>query len=439
MSAAVALRVDLTHLLGLRAPSRAERMLRALLAAAVVGCALLVLTQLVVAPLTGSFGGAFEDFGPLLSAGHAANTGADVYGGFVARSSSHLVTDLGFDYPPLVAFLLRPLAAMPHQVAVAAWLWTILASSVAGCILIAREVLPESWPRTAVGFCAAVCFAPVIYNVFHGQMNAVVFLTLALALRAWMRGDQVGCGIALGAGAALKVAPVALLVLLVRRRWWRGTAAAAATVAASLVAGGVLVSFDSVREWFTQVLPVLSRDDGWYFNQGWNAVVNRVADHDVFALEAPRAWIHPLVLAISAAGLVAAAWLVRTGAASPERRSLEFAAGVTAMVLAGTVSWYSAYIHLALPLLVVLGVLARREHLGRALAGGSIACLAISGLAVPLFLGAGGKDWVVAQHGTPMWWPALQVVSVPAYAAAGFLIVLLGALRRPQGRARLSS
>lgn len=423
MIAAPSLRLHLTRALGLDAERQTERLLRALLAAAVLGSAALVLANFVIAPLTGHFAGWFEDFGPILYAGHAANTGGDIYGAFVPNSRDSLVTNLGFDYLPLVAWFARPLAAMSHDVAVVIWLWIVLGCIISGSVIIAREVLPASWPRGQIGFATAVLFQPVIYNAWHGQMNAVVFLLLALALRAWMRDDEIGCGLALGLGAACKVSPIVLVLLLVRRGWWRGAAAAVGTLAASLLAGGLLVGFNRVHEWFTQVLPVLERDDGYYFNQSWNAVVNRVADHNVWHLEPGSALLHGAVVALSAGSLLAVAWTVRPGTASRDRRSLEFAAAVVAMVLAATVSWYSAYIYLALPLLVVAGLAARRG-VDRAVMLSAVGLVLVAGIVAPLVLGSGAKDWAVSTHGTLMWWPALQLISLPALSAAALLLAL---------------
>jgi hypothetical protein len=416
-------------LLGLNASRRSERVARALLASAVAGCAALVMVDFVVGPLSGHFLGWFEDFGPIRYAGHAANSGGDIYGGFAPGARSSLVTDLGFDYPPLVAFLVRPLAAMPYRVAATIWLWTLLSATIYACIVVAGEVLPATWPRPAIGFCVAILFAPAAYNLWHGNLNALVFLSLALALRAWVRGDEIGCGVALALGGAAKVAPAVLLILLLRRRWWRGLAVGSATLGASLIAGGALVGFDRLREWFTVVLPALGRGDGWYFNQGWSALLNRLAGHSVWRLDPPSPALQAATLLLGVGGLLSIAWLARRNAASPERRSVEFGAGVVAMLLAGTITWYSTYEHLAIPLLIVVGLAARRGT-GRALAAAAAGSAAAAGIAVPLFLAGGGKDWLTGTHGTWLWWPALQLASLPAISAAGLLGVLLIRLAR---------
>ena len=408
---------------------RFERLARVAIAAAVAACVALVAVNFVLAPLTGHFTGWFEDFGPILAAGRAANAGADPYAGFIANAPTSLVTNLGFDYMPLVAVLARPLAALPYAVAQTIWLWCILAANVAGAIIVARETLPATWPRTSIGFAAAIVFAPMVYNVWHGQMNAFVFLSLAIALRSWLRGDQVGCGLALGLGGVAKVAPAALLLLLLRRRWWPGFLAGAGTLVGSLVAGGVLLGFDRVREWLTSVLPVLSRADGWYFNESLGALISRTAGHNVFRLDPPDPALQLAVTVASAGCLIAAVWAVRSGTASTERRQIEFGAAVTAMVLAGSIAWWDDYSSLLIPLLAIAGLVARREA-SRPLIFAGVAVFLVAGVAAPAFLGSGGTGWVPSTFGTAWWLPALQLDSLPAWTPLAQMVALLVTLAR---------
>ena len=412
--------------------------MRALVIAVTMGCALMVLLNFVIAPLTGHFTGQFEDFNPILYAGRAAGTGADPYGLFYPQVKTTLVMHLAFDYLPLIAVLARPLAALPYHVAATLWLWCLLACTIGASVLIARTALPAGWPRTAIGFCAIVLFAPTTYNLWHGQMNALVLLSLAVSLRAWVRGDQVTCGLALGLGGIAKVAPLVLLLLLLRRRWWRGFAAGAATVIASLLVSGAFLGFQRVAEWFTDVLPYLGRADGSYLNQGIGALLSRVFDHDVWRLDAPMPALQVTVTLASAAGVLAAAWLVRPGQASPERRSLEFATAVLAMVLAGAIAWWSDYGSLALTLMVLTGLAARGLARRPVIIAGGLLYVG-AGVLAAAFFGFGGEGWVPSTFGTPWWTPALQIDSLPADTAVILLVVLLATLsRRPDEPRRVA-
>jgi hypothetical protein len=397
--------------------------------AVTAGAALLVLIDFILAPVTGHFSGLFEDFGPILAAGHAANAGADPYATFLANWRTNMAANLGFDYLPIVATLARPLAALPHQVAMTLWLWWILGCTAAAGIITARTALPRRWPQTAIGFSVGILFAPALYNLWHGQMNEVVLLSLAVAFWAWVRGDEVTCGLALGVGGVAKLAPAALLLLLLARRWWRGAAAGAGVGLLAFVAGVLTLGLQRSIEWVTQVLPALQRADGWYFNQSLGGLVSRLVDHSVAQVQPTLPWLQLVVTTTSAACILAAAAVVRSGSASADRRALEFSAGVVAMVLAGSVAWWDDYSCLLIPLLVIAGLAARREAARPVLVAAS-ALFLIVGVASPAFLGLGGAAWLPGTFGTVWWWPALQLDSLPAGTAVALLVALLVTLAR---------
>jgi hypothetical protein len=397
------------------------------------GAALLVLIDFVLAPITGHFTGLFDDFGPILAAGHAANAGADPYAAFLANWPTNMASKLGFDYLPIVATLARPLAALPHQLATTLWLWWILGCTVSASVVSARTALPARWPRTAIGFAVGVLFAPGLYNLWHGQMNEVVLLSLAVAFWAWVRGDEVTCGLALGVGGVAKLAPAALLLLLLARRWWRGAAAGAGVGLLALVAGALTLGVQRSVEWATQVLPALQRADGWYFNESLGGLVSRVVDHSVWHVQPTLPWLQVVVTATSAACLLGAAAVVRVGNAGTDRRALEFSAGIVAMVLAGSVAWWDDYSSLLIPLLVIAGLAARREAARPVLVTAS-ALFLIVGVASPAFLGLGGAAWLPSTFSTAWWWPALQLDSLPAWTALALLVALLVTLARSRSR-----
>src|SRR6266566_1932795 len=158
----------------------------------------------VIAPLTGHFAGQFEDFGVYLAAAHAAAAHADIYAGFKASTQS--VTFGGFDYPPVVAIFLAPLAWLGDGGAATLWLFLALAATLAGSLIVAHTLLPAHWPRNELALLGTFAYPPATYNLWHGQLNPVVFLLLALALRAWVRGEQKACGGFLAGAALLKLA-----------------------------------------------------------------------------------------------------------------------------------------------------------------------------------------------------------------------------------------
>jgi alpha-1,2-mannosyltransferase len=410
-------------------PGSLRLLLTAVTAAAVVGA----LQSFVLAPLTGHFTGAFEDFGVYLDGGRAANAGTSPYAGFDGGT----ITMSGFDYPPLDAWLFRPLALLPYHVAQMVWLWVGLACAVGGSVIVARAVLPRTWPSVRLGISAALLFAPATYNLWHGQVNPLIFLLLALAMRSWVRGEQGRCGTLLGIAAAVKLAPLVLVVMLLRRRWWRGAAAMAATMLAASLAGVLLIGSGATRTFLTTVFPALNRDNGWVYNQTWNGVVSRLADHAVFAWATPSTVIHLVALLLGAAGLLWAARSVRPGERPGEVRGAEFGAGIAAMLLCGSVAWIPHDIHLLIPLFAALGLVAvhGRRAAGSVRVGLIAAVLALAVLTPLLIAGSSMPSLLAASHGR-WWWFQLQLWSAPALAAA-VLLASLGGWAARAGHERL--
>jgi alpha-1,2-mannosyltransferase len=278
---------------------------------------------------------------------------------------------------------------------------------------------------------ASLLFGPAAYNLWHGQMNPVIFLLLALALRAWVRDREISCGAWLGLAASLKLAPVVLLLLFLRRRWWRGLLTAALIGAGSIAAGVLTVGLGALRTWVGDVLPVLARPDGWLYNQSWSGVVDRVAEQSVLTVQPGGQGLRVVALGLSAAGLVAAAWVVRRERDAVETRGAEFAAGLLAMLLAGTITWYAHYVSAIVALAAAAVLVARSRGAERRLLGATLA-VAVAAFAVvaPLLIAQASMTQIVAASHAAGWWWLLQLCSLPALSAAMLLGALVVVLRR---------
>jgi hypothetical protein len=157
------------------------------------------------------------------------------------------------------------------------WLWLTLACAVTGAIVVARTALPSSWPRVELAVLAAIAFAPATYNYWHGQINPVIFLLLAISYWAYVRDRQVTAGVLLGLAAGIKIAPVIFLIILIRRRWWRGTAAMASTGVVTLALGTLTVGGGATITFFSKVFPGLNRATGWIYDQSLGGAISRLA------------------------------------------------------------------------------------------------------------------------------------------------------------------
>ncbi|MDQ6856360.1 MAG: DUF2029 domain-containing protein [Candidatus Dormibacteraeota bacterium] len=379
----------------------------------------------VVQPLTGSFAGPFEDFGAYAGAAHAVATGTSPYASF----SGATIVMTGYDYPPFAAVLLRPLAFLSARWQELVWLWISVVALVAGAVITARALLPSTWPRARVGIFVALIFPAATYNLWHGQMNTVIFLLLALALSDYLSGHRTRCGVILGVAAGIKIAPVVLLVVLLRRGWWRGAVAGLATGAVTLAIGVATLGWPVTREYLTSVLPVLNRDNGWIYNQTWNGVVNRLAQHSVVTVDAPSVWLHAAATALSLVTVGALLLAVRGHQRTRAERGAEFACGVTVMLLVGSIAWYPVYVHLLITIAAAVGLAHERGRLGRALLGWSTAAFVGIGLIAGAAIAAIGVAGIDVQATGPTWWLFLQASSLPVLLATGLLIVLVTALR----------
>lgn len=395
--------------------------------AAVIGA----VYNFVVLPLAGSFSGAFEDFGAYAGAAHAVATGTSPYASFGGAT----IVMTGFDYPPFAAVLLRPVAFLSARWQELVWLWISLAALVGGAVITARALLPATWPRVRVGVFVALTFPAATYNLWHGQMNTIIFLLLAMALSDYLSGHRTRCGVILGIAAGIKIAPIVVLIVLVRRGWWRGALAGVASAAATVAIGIGALGWPVTRQYLTSVLPVLNRDNGWIYNQTWNGVVNRLAQHSVLTVDAPSFALHATATALSLATVVALLVAVRGRTRTRAERGAEFACGVTVMLLVGSIAWYPVYVHLLIAIGAAVGLAHERGRLGRALLGWSGAALIGVGVIGGAAIAAIAATGIDTHASGPAWWLFLQACSLPALLASGLLAVLVRALRAGNGSA----
>ena len=301
----------------------------------------------------------------------------------------------GYDYPPFAAVLLRPLAFLSARWQDLLWLWISLGALVGGAVITARALLPATWPRARAGIFVALTFPAATYNLWHGQMNTLIFLLLAMALSDYLSGHRTRCGMILGLAAGIKIAPIVLLVVLVRRGWWRGALAGVATGAATVAIGIGALGWSVTSHYLSAVLPVLNRDNGWIYNQTWNGVVNRLAQHSVLTVDSPSVLLHGLATVLSVVTVGALLVAVRSHERTRAERGAEFACGVIVMLLVGSIAWYPVYVHLLIAIAAAVGLAHERGRLGRGLVGWSAAALvgvgAVGGAAIAA-IGAAGVN-----------------------------------------------
>jgi alpha-1,2-mannosyltransferase len=400
-------------------------MVSTVITAAAIAASAAAAYAFVLVPLFGHFAGQFEDFTAYSQAAHAVAAGSSPYATF----DSGTIVMSGFIYPPFAALLLRPLDLLSAHWQEMAWLWLSLGALVAGAVITARALLPTTWPRARIGVIVALTFPPATYNVWHGQMNLVIFLLLAVALSDYLGGHRTRCGIVIGVAASIKLAPIVLLVVLARRGWWRAAAAGLATAAASAALAVAALGWSVTHQYIASVFPFLNRDNGWIYNQTWNGVVSRLDLHSVLVNDAPSLWVHALATALSA-GTVIALWLaIRKTHRTRAERGAEFACGIIAMLLVGSIAWHPVYVHLLIALAASAGLACERGLHRRALTGWTLAALVGISAVGAAVIAAYSIDSIISLSSGPLWWLFLQACSLPALLAAGLLFTIVRALR----------
>jgi hypothetical protein len=268
----------------------------------------------------------------------------------VLAGRSPFVTE-GYIYPPLLAWLLAPLATLSYVAA--RWVWFLLSQS---CMLAAAWLMWRSFGRDWVAACSiALVWAfggAAVESLALGQLGAPLALLLALAYTqpGWRPAAAAGFGL------ALKFIPGVLAVALLLRRDWR----------ALLVFGGVALALLALPWFFVACCldgpQKPAGTDTWTGTPAtlsWSipSVVLRILDpptpgpgslpHDWEAgndlphlhLPANRRLISiGAALATLLAGLLALAFATR-GSLSPEQASFAMAALTSLSLAAAPVSW----------------------------------------------------------------------------------------------------
>jgi hypothetical protein len=319
-----------------------------------------------------------------------------------------------FLYPPLVAELFRPLAALPYPVAKTLFTALSVAAWVAAALLAGRALSGDRDTRAATAWTlgAGALFYPLYAHLERGQIDLVV---LVLLLAAWARrASPLIAGGALAVAMTFKPAIAGILPVLAALGRWRWTAATLAGVALLALIGVALSGTTLLREYVTEVLPrvavfgeggdegmllppprlaavegdletgVATIDGRTYRLSAWDRPASASLPR-LLAPETPSRVVNILSAVLFLTVLVRGAILVRRrGLPAPAEATLFFAA-VVACVVASPTGWVMGLVW-ALPLIHLLRTFASRGRahpLALRLAAGALFACAIP----PLFTG----------------------------------------------------
>jgi Glycosyltransferase family 87 len=195
-----------------------------------------------------------QDFAAYWIAGNARRLGLDPYLNQVGSAAAPALWDgvavfhhSRFLYPPLIADLFRPLAALPYRLAktlftgatIAAWL---------GAGLLQRGRRDRLW-----FFGASALFFPLYRHLERGQVDLLLLLLLVVAWRS--RARPLVAGTALALGAAFKPALFGLLPVVWASGRGRAALAALGATAAIVVLTLAVCRPARLHEYLVSVLP----------------------------------------------------------------------------------------------------------------------------------------------------------------------------------------
>jgi hypothetical protein len=267
-----------------------------------------------------------------------------------------------FLYHPSVLSVLSILARLPFETAYAVWS-VFSAFSYGLAVWLAMRLSTQSIrTRRTRSFTIGVIvmfalFAPLIENLYVGQINTFVALCLVLGWLCAEREDRlgyIGAGIALAIAIILKTTPVLLIGYFIATRRYRVVAAAIAAFAAlsalPLVQFGasLYTDFVSVSLNITGGRVIL----GDYYNFSAAAVTYRILSALGFAVsDTLTIWVWRGIFGAIFALILLRAW--RTNL-SGEARQFLYAACIVILTVISPLVWIHHGVLLLLPLMLVI-------------------------------------------------------------------------------------
>jgi len=244
-------------------------------------------------------------------------------------------------YPPFVAFCLIPIALLPFKRALL--LFGIIGLLAAGAGVWAFFANEDSRTRRdfiLAGLLITFSFFPLYYSLYMGQVNALLFLCVALVLYFARRGRPWWAGFFIALAALIKIFPGVLILYFAAKRQFQPVIAA---IVSAIVLGAVslTVCYPSVYvTYVSQVLPRQIEGGAFWRNQGLGGLFARLLTENEYVQ--PLANSPTLARALAAlTGLFvlgAALWLIaRRNRSAPD--DLQFGLLMVATLLALSKSW----------------------------------------------------------------------------------------------------
>lgn len=302
------------------------------------------------------------DFSIYFSAAQNLYHGQPIYD---FKAASEMPNGPVYKYPPLFAMLLAPFGGWPAWNVAAAWyllnllLYTLIFVMLTGEI---GRLYPQR--RRVLTLLTALLFLnfqPTWESLIRGQLDIVILICAMLGLVLYLRRQQewVG-GVALSFATMLKLYPGFLAVYLLWRRRWQALLGFMAGFGLLAVLSGLVVGWDVLWRYVSEVLTVQTAAVPYPENQSWDGFLSRfvipVADtvwYTTIPFSTP--WRLLLYVCVLFTLLVTVLWIWRypSGEGDHRRFILGYGAALLVMVLLWPTSWMH-YQTLLLPTFALL-------------------------------------------------------------------------------------
>ncbi|WP_018215516.1 glycosyltransferase 87 family protein [Salinispora vitiensis] len=328
--------------------------------------------------------------------------------------------ELGFTYPPFAALLLRPLAAVPADVAVG--LWT--AASVAALVAVVRLTLDASsvapGRRPVATLLAVLAVLPLFPVTGHLQAGQVGLFLMWMVLYDLVPGrTSRWCGIGIGVAAGLKLTPLIFVGFLLFTGRIRAAATATAVFVATIGVGFAWRPTDSAWFFGGGLLDTarVTGDPRTILNQSLAGALARIADTPDLA------WVWAVTAAVVAAAGTALA--VRCARVADQLVAVLACAGTGLLV--SPVSWHHHWVWWV-PALVLLADRCRRH--GHRLGAAALGAVWLALVASTSWVLAAPGGWDLHFTGLGLVYSNLYVL----IALAGLVLLAGWLLRRNAAR-----
>ncbi len=263
-------------------------------------------------------------------------------GYYLAKAASYgAVTDAGEAmtnaYPPFAAFCLIPFALLPYRPALLLFSVISLLALAAGVgAFFANEEIANRRDFILAGLLITFSFFPVYYSIYMGQINALLFLCMALALYFARRGSDWPTGFFIAVAVLVKIFPAVLIPFFAVKRQFKIVIAALVSM---VVLGAVSLTMCHPSLYITyvsQVLPQKVEGGAFYRNQGFSGLFARLLTDNIYvnALANRPALAHGLSSLAGALVLVAALGVAARHGSNASSIDLDFGLCLVATLLA---------------------------------------------------------------------------------------------------------